>query len=34
MLQTGSLIPELTVRELVTMMAALYPRPMRVDDVL
>lgn len=34
MLQTGGLIREITVRELVTMMAALYPAPMPVDDVL
>ncbi len=34
MLQTGSLIRELTVRELLTMMASLYPRPLRVDEVL
>ncbi|HEX5496740.1 MAG TPA: ATP-binding cassette domain-containing protein, partial [Mycobacteriales bacterium] len=27
MLQTGAVIRDLTVRELVTMMAALYPRP-------
>src|SRR5262245_4168304 len=34
MLQTGSLIRDLTVRELVTMMASLYPRPLEVDEVL
>src|SRR5438093_2745629 len=34
MLQTGELIRDLTVRELVTMMAALYPHPLAVDDVL
>ena len=34
MLQTGQLIPDLSVREIVAMMAALYPTPMRVDDVL
>ena len=34
MLQTGGLIRDLTVRELLNMMAVLYPRPMRVDDVL
>src|SRR5579871_1109255 len=28
MLQTGALIRNLTVRELVTMVASLYPRPM------
>jgi ABC-2 type transport system ATP-binding protein len=30
MLQTGSLLRDLSVRELVTMMAALYPRPLDV----
>jgi ABC-2 type transport system ATP-binding protein len=34
MLQVGSLIRDLSVRELVTMMAALYPNPMPVDEVL
>jgi ABC-2 type transport system ATP-binding protein len=34
MLQTGDLIRELSVRELVTMMASLYPHPLAVDDVL
>jgi ABC-2 type transport system ATP-binding protein len=34
MLQVGSLIRDLSVRELVTMMAALYPRPLPVDEVL
>ena len=34
MLQTGSLLRDLTVRELITMMASLYPNPMDVDDVL
>jgi ABC-2 type transport system ATP-binding protein len=34
MLQTGSLIRDLSVRELVTMMASLYPAPLAVDDVL
>jgi len=34
MLQTGELIRELNVGELVAMMAALYPSPMPVDDVL
>jgi ABC-2 type transport system ATP-binding protein len=34
MLQTGGLIPDLSVRELVTMVASLYPTPMGVDDVL
>ncbi len=34
MLQTGSLLQYLNVRELVSMMAALYPHPLDVDDVL
>jgi ABC-2 type transport system ATP-binding protein len=34
MLQTGSLIEGLTVRELVAMVASLYPSPLDVDDVL
>jgi ABC-2 type transport system ATP-binding protein len=34
MLQTGGLIKELTVREMVGMMASLYPRPLPVDEVL
>ncbi len=34
MLQTGSLIQYLSVRELVTMVASLYPHPLPVDDVL
>jgi ABC-2 type transport system ATP-binding protein len=34
MLQTGSLIENLSVRELVTMVASLYPRPLPVDKVL
>jgi ABC-2 type transport system ATP-binding protein len=34
MLQVGSLIPDLSVRELVTMVASLYPRPLEVGDVL
>ena len=34
MLQTGALLRDLTVRELVTMIASLYPKPMPVDDVL
>ncbi len=34
MLQTGSLIRDLTVRELVTMMASLYREPLRVDEAL
>jgi ABC-2 type transport system ATP-binding protein len=34
MLQAGGLIRDLSVRELVTMVASLYPKPMTVDDVL
>jgi ABC-2 type transport system ATP-binding protein len=34
MLQTGSLLRFLTVRELIAMMASLYPRPLDVDEVL
>src|SRR5262245_5639233 len=34
MLQTGLLLRDLSVRELLTMTAALYPRPLGVDDVL
>ena len=34
MLQTGSLVDYLSVRELVSMVASLYPRPLRVDDAL
>jgi ABC-2 type transport system ATP-binding protein len=34
MLQVGELIRDLTVRELVTMMASLYPAALDVDDVL
>jgi ABC-2 type transport system ATP-binding protein len=34
MLQTGALIRDLSVRELVTMMASLYPSPLGVDEVL
>ncbi|HET7573427.1 MAG TPA: ABC transporter ATP-binding protein [Gaiellaceae bacterium] len=34
MLQTGSLIRDLTVRELVAMVASLYPSPLPVDHVL
>ena len=34
MLQTGSLLRDLTVRELVQMMAALFPRPLDADEVL
>jgi ABC-2 type transport system ATP-binding protein len=34
MLQTGEVIKELTIRELVGMVASLYPRPRSVDEVL
>jgi ABC-2 type transport system ATP-binding protein len=34
MLQTGSLLPQLTVAELLEMMAALYPKPMPVGEVM
>jgi len=34
MLQTGQLIRDLSVRELVAMMAGLYPHPMDVDEAL
>jgi len=34
MLQTGSLLDYLSVRELITMIASLYPRPLGVDEVL
>ncbi len=34
MLQTGSLIRDLSVRELVSMMASLYTAPLDVEDVL
>jgi len=34
MLQTGALIRDLSVRELIAMMASLYPRPLGVDEVL
>ncbi len=34
MLQTGSLLEYLSVRELVEMVASLYPKPLAVDDVL
>jgi ABC-2 type transport system ATP-binding protein len=34
MLQTGTLIEYLSVRELVTMVASLYPRPLEVNEVL
>jgi ABC-2 type transport system ATP-binding protein len=34
MLQTGALLRDLSVRELVAMMASLYPHPLDVDEVL
>ena len=34
MLQTGALIRDLSVRELITMVAALYPEPMGVEEVI
>jgi len=34
MLQSGSIIEYLTVREVITMVAGLYPRPLAVDEVL
>jgi ABC-2 type transport system ATP-binding protein len=34
MLQTGSLIRDLSVRELVSMMGSLYPKPLAVEEVL
>jgi ABC-2 type transport system ATP-binding protein len=34
MLQTGSLLRDLTARELVAMVASLYPDPLGVDDVI
>jgi ABC-2 type transport system ATP-binding protein len=34
MLQTGGLLRDLTVRELVAMMGSLFPRPLDVDEVL
>lgn len=34
MLQTGSLVQNLSVRELVSMVASLYPRPLGIDEVL
>jgi ABC-2 type transport system ATP-binding protein len=34
MLQAGALIDYLSVRELITMVASLYPHPLKVDDVL
>src|SRR5260370_15410458 len=34
MLQTGALIPRLSVRELITVVASLYPRPLEVGEAL
>jgi ABC-2 type transport system ATP-binding protein len=34
MLQTGALIRDLTVRELIVVMASLYPDPLGVDEVI
>jgi ABC-2 type transport system ATP-binding protein len=34
MLQTGGVLRELTVRELVAMIAALFPKPLDVEDTL
>jgi ABC-2 type transport system ATP-binding protein len=34
MLQTGSLLRDVTVRELLTMMASLYPRPLLVQEAV
>ena len=34
MLQTGQLIRDLSVRELLVLMASLYPRPLDVDEVI
>jgi ABC-2 type transport system ATP-binding protein len=34
MLQTATLVDYLSVREFLTMVASLYPRPLNVDDVL
>jgi ABC-2 type transport system ATP-binding protein len=34
MLQTGALIRDLTVRELITMVASLYPQPLSVDEAI
>jgi ABC-2 type transport system ATP-binding protein len=34
MLQTGALIRDLTVRELIMMVASLYPQPLGVDEVI
>jgi ABC-2 type transport system ATP-binding protein len=34
MLQTGQLLRDLSARELISMMASLYPKPLGVDEVL
>lgn len=34
MLQSGTVLKDLTVRELISMMASLYPNPLPVDEVL
>jgi ABC-type multidrug transport system ATPase subunit len=34
MLQTGTLVQYLNVRELITMVASLYPHPRDIDEVL
>ena len=34
MLQSGALIRDLSVRELITMVASLYPRPLGVDEAI
>jgi ABC-2 type transport system ATP-binding protein len=34
MLQTGDLIRDLSVKELITLMASLYPHPLDIDDVI
>ena len=34
MLQTGGLIQQVSIRELITMMGSLYPNPLPVDEVL
>ncbi|HZQ88900.1 MAG TPA: ABC transporter ATP-binding protein [Gaiellaceae bacterium] len=34
MLQTGSLLRDLSVRELITMVASLYPQPLGVDETI
>jgi ABC-2 type transport system ATP-binding protein len=34
MLQTGSIIRDLSVREVLLMMASLYPKPAKIDDVI